>query len=92
VQIEERHDRLMHLMQLLDGFPDERVVDRGRITSAPPITIESLNRSQPRQFTLFFSACRFHGASTNQISCQFRDSKKPLKTMRSQGLKTWLRG
>jgi hypothetical protein len=30
-QIEERHDRLLHLMQSLDGFPDERIVDRGRI-------------------------------------------------------------
>jgi hypothetical protein len=30
-QIEERHDRLLHLMQSLDAFPDERIVDRGRI-------------------------------------------------------------
>jgi hypothetical protein len=43
-------------------------------------------------FTLRLSSCRFHGASTSEISRQIGNSKKPLKTMRSQGLEAWLRG
>jgi len=30
-QIEQRHDRLLHLMQSLDGFPHERIVNLRRI-------------------------------------------------------------
>jgi hypothetical protein len=37
-------------------------------------------------FTLPLSSCRFHDASTNEISSQNTDSKKPSKTMRFQGL------
>jgi phosphomannomutase len=42
--------------------------------------------------TLRLPSCRFHGASTSKISSQIESSKKPSKTMRSQGLKIWLRG
>jgi hypothetical protein len=38
------------------------------------------------------SSCRFHDASTNEISSQNTGSKKPSKTMRFQGLDAWLRG
>jgi hypothetical protein len=43
-------------------------------------------------FTLRLSACRFHSASTSEISDQVQSSKKPSKTMRFQGLDVWLRG
>jgi len=43
-------------------------------------------------FTLPLSSCRFHDASTNEISSQNMGSKKPSKTMRFQGLDVWLRG
>jgi hypothetical protein len=57
------------------------------------ITIESSHTpSALADFTLRLSSCRFHGASTSEISRQMGSRKKPLKTMRSQGLKTWLRG
>ena len=46
----------------------------------------------PVDFTLRLSSCRFHDASTNEISGQNAVSKKPLKIICFQGLKTWLRG
>jgi len=48
--------------------------------------------SNPVDFTLRLSPCRFHGASTNEISSQNTGSKKPSKTKRFQGLDGWLRG
>jgi hypothetical protein len=48
--------------------------------------------ANPAGFTLRLSSCRFHDASTNDISGSNSASKKPSKTMRFQGLKTWLRG
>jgi hypothetical protein len=59
--------------------------------SAPPITIESNIAANPAGFTLRLSSCRFHDASTNDISGFNSGSKKPSKTMRFQWLKTWLR-
>jgi hypothetical protein len=42
--------------------------------------------------TLRLSSGRFHDASTNEISGQNLNSKKPSKTKRFQGLFVWLRG
>ncbi len=46
----------------------------------------------PVDLTLRLSSCRFHDASTNEISNQNPSSKKPSKTIRFQGLDVWLRG
>jgi hypothetical protein len=46
----------------------------------------------PVDFALRLSSCRFHDASTNEISGQYSASKKPLKLMEFQGLDVWLRG
>jgi hypothetical protein len=46
----------------------------------------------PVDFTLRLSSCRFHDASTNEISRQNTDSKKPLKTSCFQRLVVSLRG
>ena len=62
------------------------------LPNASPITIESLRRAQPRRFSLRLSSCRFHDASTNEISDRNPGSNKPSKTMRFQGLVVWLRG
>jgi hypothetical protein len=43
-------------------------------------------------FALRLSSCRFHGASTSEVSSQIGKSKKPSKTGRFQGLDVWLRG
>jgi hypothetical protein len=43
-------------------------------------------------FTLRLSSCRFHDASTSEISGQNLASKKPLKLIEFQGLDHWLRG
>jgi len=48
--------------------------------------------ANPADFTLRLSSCRFHDASTNDISGFNSDSKKPSKKMRFQGLVVWLRG
>ena len=48
--------------------------------------------ANPAGFTLRLSPCRFHDASTNDISGFNSGSKKPSKTACFQGLKTWLRG
>jgi hypothetical protein len=46
----------------------------------------------PVDFTLRLSSCRFHDASTNEISGQNPVNKKPLKKVCFQGLGVWLRG
>ncbi|MGZ5876810.1 MAG: hypothetical protein ACXWKP_32545 [Bradyrhizobium sp.] len=43
-------------------------------------------------FTLRLSSCRFHDASTSEISGQNLASKKPLKLIEFQWLDDWLRG
>lgn len=48
--------------------------------------------ANPAGFTLRLSFCRFHDASTNDISGFNSDSKKPSKTKCFQGLDVWLRG
>ena len=64
--------------------------------AAPAVGLRSqLNHyvaPNPVDLTLRLSFCHFHDASTNKISGQNSDSKKPSKTICFQGLVDWLRG
>jgi hypothetical protein len=87
------------LAQRIDGFGEAGGAREIRTVGAIYLCL-SAARSQlshyvarnPVDLTRRLSSCRFHGASTSEITSQIGNSKKPSKTMRSQGLKTWLRG
>jgi hypothetical protein len=70
--------------------PPQRDVSCGA-RHRPAITIGNA-LSALADFTLGLCGRRFHGASsTREISNHIGNSKKPSKTVRSQGFKTWLR-
>jgi hypothetical protein len=60
--------------------------------SAPQSQLSHYIAANPAGFTLRLSSCRFHDASTNEISDSNSGGKKPSKTKRFQGLVVWLRG
>lgn len=71
---------------------DEAKVLQRPLPKRPPITIESLHRSQLCRLYAATFLLPLPRASTNDISGSSSGSKKPSKTMRFQGLKTLLRG
>ena len=71
---------------------DEAKVLQRPLPKRPRSQLSHFITANPAGFTLRLSSCRFHDASTNDISGYNSGSKKPSKTMRFQGLKTWLRG
>jgi hypothetical protein len=66
----------------------------GNVLSAPEAIRGVIDAMLPlfADFTLRLSSCRFHGASTSEISSRIGNSKKPSKTSCFQGLVDWLRG
>jgi len=86
----DRHVRL-GMQSRRRPYPDDWCSPNGdSVAFAIDLPSQSSHRALAN-FTLRLSSCRFHDASTSEISSQIRESKKPSKTERSQGLLVWLR-